>query len=299
MRYLAALSRGRQAHYVGHNPAGSLSIFVLLALAALEVVTGVLALGAEKGQGLLAGRFGYPVGDAAHAVHQWLAYAMLAVVALHIAGVVVGCFADRQNLVASMLTGLKRVDEAVAGVDAKRGIAAAVALALALGAMAYFRGYLMATATRPYRPYVSPALPLDATWQSECGSCHLAFHPSLLPRRSWAKMFAEQQTHFGEDLGLGDATLRHLEAYAAGHAAEALESAVAWKMATTIPAASAPLRISATPYWVERHSRLDAATWARVHRSECESCHRDAEAGTFAPGAIDLDLGKSTMRKGK
>ena len=299
LRYLAALSRGRQAHYAGHNPAGSLSIFALLGLAALEVATGVVALGAEKGQGLLAGRFGYPVGDVAHAVHQWLAYAMLAIVALHIGGVVVGCFADRQNLVAAMLTGRKQVDAEVAGVDARRGIAVGIAIALALGALAYFRGYLMATATRPYRPYVSPALPLDATWQNECGGCHLAFHPSLLPRRSWAKMLAEQQTHFGEDLGLGDATLRHLEAYAAANAAEALESPVAWKMATTIPADSAPLRISATPYWVERHSRLETATWTRVHRSECENCHRDADAGTFAPGAIDLELGKSTVRKGK
>ncbi len=299
LRYLAALSRGRHGHYLGHNPAGSLSIYALLVLALLEVATGVLALGAEKHQGLLAGRFRYPVGDAAHAIHQWLAYGMLAVVGLHIAGVLVGSFADRQNLVAAMLTGYKRTGDALAGVDAKRGIAGAIALAVVLGALAYFRGYLLAGAGHPYRPYGLPALPMDAVWQSECGGCHLAFHPSLLPARSWSKMLAEQQAHFGEDLGLSAETLRHLGAFAAGNAADAIESPVAWKMATTIPAASVPLRISATPYWVERHSRLDTAVWTRVHRSECESCHRDAEAGTFLPGAIALDLGKSTARKGK
>lgn len=294
--YLVALARGRQAHFLGHNPAGSWSIYALLTLAALEVATGVLTLGAEKRLGVLAGWFGYRVGDIAHALHLWLAYAMLAVVAVHILGVLVGCFADRQNLVASMLTGHKRAGSAIAGIDAKRGIAVTIVLALALGALAYFRAYPLAGGVKRER---APALALDALWIDECGSCHLAYHPSLLPARSWSKTFAEQQSHFGEDLGLSNVTLQHLQAYAARNAAEALASPVAWKMATTVAAAAAPLRISATAYWEQRHASLDAATWERVHRSACGKCHRDAEAGTFAPGAmIDLDLKKSAARNG-
>lgn len=295
-RYLLALARARQAHYVGHNPAGSWSIYALLTLAALEVATGIVALGAEKRLGVLAGRFSYRVGDVAHALHLWLAYAMLAVVAVHILGVLVGSLADRQNLIASMLTGHKRVDSALAAVEPKRGIAGALALALALGALGYFRAYPLAAGAQRER---LPALPLDAVWNDECGSCHLAYHPSLLPARSWSKMFAQQQSHFGEDLGLSKQTLGHLEAFAAHNAAEALASPVAWKMATTIAERSAPLRISATPYWEQRHASLDAATWKRVHRSDCGACHWDAEAGSFAPGAIALDPGKSRVRKGK
>jgi cytochrome b/mono/diheme cytochrome c family protein len=293
-RYLLALGRGRQAHYVGHNPAGSWSIYALLALAALEVATGLVALGAEKRLGVLAGWFSYRVGDVAHAIHQWLAYTMLAVVGVHILGVLVGCLADRQNLVASMLTGYKRADGTVASVQARRGIAIALSLAVALGALAYFRADPLAAGAQDSR---SPALPPDAVWKRECSDCHLDYHPSLLPARSWAKMFAEQKSHFGEDLGLSNETLRHLRGYAARNAAEALASPVAWKMATSIAATAAPLRISATPYWVERHARLDAAIWKRVHRSDCGKCHRDAEAGRFAPGAIDVKLGKSPVRK--
>ena len=137
-RYLLALGRGRQTHYVGHNPAGSWSIYALLTLAALEVATGVVALGAEKRLGMLAGWFGYRVGDIAHAAHLWLAYAMLAVVAVHLLGVLVGCLADRQNLVASMLSGYKRTSSALAAVEARRGIALALALAVALGALVGF-----------------------------------------------------------------------------------------------------------------------------------------------------------------
>jgi cytochrome b len=288
--YFAALARRRQAHYVGHNPAGSWSIYGLLALAALSVVTGLVALGAEKQLGVLAGWFGYRVGDIAHELHLWLAYAMLALAAAHILGVLAGSFADRENLVASMLTGFKRANGAVAGVDAKYGIAVMIVLALGLGALAYFRPYPL-TGGGELAPAPGPALALDPAWQEECSSCHLAYHPSLLPARSWSRMFDEQASHFEEDLALSDETSQQLRAYAARNAAEALASPVAWKMATTIAADAAPQRISATAYFEQRHARLEAATWERVRPSACAKCHRDAEAGTFAPGAmIHVDL---------
>ena len=126
-RYLAALARGRQAHSLGHNPAGSWSIYALLTLAGLEVATGLLTLGAEKHLGVLAGQFSYRVGDIAHALHLWLAYAMLAVVGVHLLGVLVGCLADRQNLVASMLSGYKLGDGAVASTPAARSASARLA----------------------------------------------------------------------------------------------------------------------------------------------------------------------------
>jgi cytochrome b len=289
--YLVALSRGRQAHYVGHNPAGSWSIYALLTLAALEVLTGLVTLGAEKQLGVLAGWFGYRVGDIAHALHLWLAYAMLAVVAAHILGVLVGSLAERENLVASMLTGRKRAGGESAGVEAKRGVAVMIVLALGLGAFAWFRDYPPAGGAGRER---APALAQDAAWNDECGSCHLAYHPSLLPARSWARTFAEQDSHFGEDLSLGEESLQHLQDYAARNAAEALASPVAWKMATSIAAAQAPLRISTTAYWEERHASVDSEIWKRVRRAACAKCHRDAEAGTFAPGAtIHLDLENS------
>jgi hypothetical protein len=175
-------------------------------------------------------------------------------------------------------------------------MAIAIVATAALGALAYFRG--LPLISHPSRSVQSPSpLPADKMWVNECGGCHLAYHPSLLPARSWSRMLAEQQSHFGEDLGLGDDTLRHLATYAASNAAEALESPVAWKMATTIPAGSAPQRISETPYWSERHASLDAATWKRVRASDCGTCHRDAETGTFSPRAIEVDLARSAPAK--
>ena len=69
-----------------------------------------------------------------------------------------------------------------------------------------FSGYLLEA--KPYQPFIGPKLPNNATWQEACVECHLAYHPSLLPARSWQRTLAEQHEHFGEDLYLELAACR-------------------------------------------------------------------------------------------
>ena len=118
-RYVASLVRGRPERHVGHNPAGAVAIVALLALAALVTVSGWAAYDEQGGQ--LAGE-----------VHEAIASAMLALVGVHVAGVVVSSLAHRENLVASMLTGRKRVD-ASDGIRSPWRSVAAMVLAAVLG----------------------------------------------------------------------------------------------------------------------------------------------------------------------
>ncbi|MDZ4210776.1 MAG: cytochrome C, partial [Methylotenera sp.] len=46
----------------------------------------------------------------------------------------------------------------------------------------------------------------NAKWKAECGSCHMLYHPGLLPERSWNKMMAGLDKHFGENASLDTAT---------------------------------------------------------------------------------------------
>lgn len=92
--YVSSLVKGKPAHYVGHNPAGSVAIWLLLALGISTGVTGVL-LFQDIG------------GDLLEELHEALALSMLAVVAVHIGGVVVSSIMHRENLVRSMITGFK------------------------------------------------------------------------------------------------------------------------------------------------------------------------------------------------
>jgi len=95
LRYLGTLLRGRPEHYAGHNPAGAVAIFVLLALGIAVTVTGV-AVYEDWG------------GERIANWHDGLADAMLATVVVHLAGVLAGSLLHRENLALAMVTGDKR-----------------------------------------------------------------------------------------------------------------------------------------------------------------------------------------------
>lgn len=94
LAYLRSLLRRTPQHYVGHNPAGAVAIFLLLGLGLLTGASGLL-LYQEIG------------GEALEEPHEVFANLMLAVVLVHIAGVFVSSWLHRENLVRSMLTGYK------------------------------------------------------------------------------------------------------------------------------------------------------------------------------------------------
>ncbi len=95
--YLSAMVKGRPAHYLGHNPAGSVSVWLLLALGLFIGVTGVLALQDDAS-------------DLVIELHGFATNVMLGVIALHLVGVLTSSLLHRENLVHSMLSGLKSAE---------------------------------------------------------------------------------------------------------------------------------------------------------------------------------------------
>lgn len=113
VRYLLGLLRGKPAHFTGHNPAGSYAIFLLLAL---TIVTGMSGWATYNELG----------GHWLEEVHETAAGAMLAVVAVHVAGVVIGGLAHRENLALAMITGRKLGERSEAIGSPRRGWAVAL-----------------------------------------------------------------------------------------------------------------------------------------------------------------------------
>jgi cytochrome b len=99
--YLRSLLARQPQHFLGHNPAGSVAIFLLLGLGLLAAISGVMLY--------------YEVGgeEAFEELHEGAANFMLLIVAIHIAGVVVSSVLHRENLVRSMITGYKNGDAGV------------------------------------------------------------------------------------------------------------------------------------------------------------------------------------------
>lgn len=123
IRYIGNLVSGRPGHYLGHNPAGGAMIVALLLTLAITAFTG-MALIAGEGSGPLAGTFVVAwSGDWLEETHDVFANLALFLVFFHVAGVLVGSLAHRENLIKAMFTGRKPVSPADDGVE--HGIPAA------------------------------------------------------------------------------------------------------------------------------------------------------------------------------
>jgi cytochrome b len=112
--YMKDVARFRARRYVGHNPAGGAMIIALLLSLAMTLLFGLLTYGAMEFSGPLAGLTA-GVGDTvAHGfkeVHEFFANFTLVLVVLHVIGVLVASIQHRENLVRSMVTGIKYVEE--------------------------------------------------------------------------------------------------------------------------------------------------------------------------------------------
>ena len=104
--YLTDMVRGRQRHYLGHNPAGGAMILMLLASLIATVATGLPLLGAEDGA-MVAGAEAEELWEEAH---EFFANFTLFLVVIHVTGVLVGGWLHRENLVRAMITGRKQAD---------------------------------------------------------------------------------------------------------------------------------------------------------------------------------------------
>ena len=119
-RYLADLTQGRPAHFVGHNPAGGYAILALLSLGLFTGLSGWLNYQEIGGEWLEEG-------------HEAMASLMLAVVGVHLAGVAIGSWRHRENLPRAMVTGHKsgRPESAIPGARAASVITLLACAALA------------------------------------------------------------------------------------------------------------------------------------------------------------------------
>jgi hypothetical protein len=234
--------------------------------------------------------------------HEVLAWSMLAVVAGHLGGIVLDALLTKENLPLAMLTGRKEAEAGSVASARYAAVAGALALAVALFAAWWFaylwhaplpmrRGHDARAGAAPPVAFTGRALPDDPAWREECGACHLAFHPNLLPARSWRRIMAGQDQHFGTDLALDPAVAAPVLAFLVRNAADSSPTEAAFKINRSVPAGSTPLRITETPYWVSKHASIGEAVWqgaAVKGKADCAACHVDANAGTYEDSAMRL-----------
>jgi hypothetical protein len=117
----------------------------------------------------------------------------------------------------------------------------------------------------------------DPVVQKECGQCHMAFPPQLLPQRSWQKIIDSLSTHVGGDVSLPEAQRKLVLDYYLANAADGPSAGKqGQKVASSIPPTETPLRITETARWIKRHREVRSERWTSPtvkSKANCPACH--------------------------
>lgn len=145
-------------------------------------------------------------------------------------------------------------------------------------------------AALPWTAAWPDSMPMPArvppAYQQECGSCHLAYPPGLLPAPSWQRLMGGLDKHFGTDASLDPATVQQLAGWLQAHAG------------TYKRVASAPPpqdRITQSAWFVRKHRQVDSPlVWKHASvksAANCAACHTQAEQGRFDDDALTFPRG--------
>jgi cytochrome b len=282
--HLSEALAGGPSHHLGHNPlGGAMVVALMLAVLALSL-TGLVALGGALKEGPLAASLTFATGRAAREAHEFVAFALIGLIGLHLAGAVFESWRTRENLAVAMITGDKRAQGAPPPpVTARPLLAAVIVAALALVAA-------QLTVAGMKRPALGvPTAPLDPAYARECGACHAAPSPAIASSKTWKRVMAGLDDHYGDNASLDAETARELAAYLDANAAERWDTAVSRRVGAA--SVGEDLRITRTRAWTRLHEDIAPATFAKKQVGgaiNCAACHRDAASGRFSAFAIDV-----------
>jgi hypothetical protein len=127
----------------------------------------------------------------------------------------------------------------------------------------------------------------DPTYVKECGSCHFAYSPGLLPARSWDLHMARLEKHFGEVVTLQPATRDTIARYLAENAADRSPYEGSQYFMARIKADATPYRFLEVPLYREMHSIIQEVISIKAKvkvrtLTNCNACHQFASEGSFA-----------------
>ncbi len=125
------------------------------------------------------------------------------------------------------------------------------------------------------------ALPLLPAYAQECGACHVAYAPGLLPPASWRRQMERLPSHYGSDASLDPALAQTLSAWLQSHAGTG-------RRAREQPPED---RITRATWFVREHAEVANATWKLPEvksPAQCSACHTRADEGDFSERHIRL-----------
>jgi hypothetical protein len=172
-------------------------------------------------------------------------------------------------------------------------VASSLAISLGLTSGATVAQELAEAIFTPFRQ--KEIVPVDnKQYKEECGSCHFAYQPGLLPTKSWEKLLTDEalSKHFGENAELDKDTLKVIYDYAIANAADKSYHKRSRKIAIATEKGDAPLRITEVRYIKRKHHELPEKM-VKGNKdvkslSYCDACHTQANKGVFDSDTVKI-----------
>jgi hypothetical protein len=135
---------------------------------------------------------------------------------------------------------------------------------------------------------------INEQYRSECGECHFAYQPGLLPEKSWLKLLDAEalKDHFGDNAELDKDTLDAIRAYAVANSADKSWYKRSRKIAKATAEGEAPLRITEVRYIKRTHQdipeKMIKGNKDVKSQSFCNKCHTQAAKGVFDEDTVRI-----------
>jgi hypothetical protein len=123
----------------------------------------------------------------------------------------------------------------------------------------------------------------NALYSEQCGACHFAYPPQLLPSKSWESLLSSLENHFGETVEMGPESEKEISEYLRKNAADYASVEVSEKIVKSLDG-KAPERITDIPFIIRKHKEISKEELRRNSigsLSNCSACHTKAEKGIF------------------
>lgn len=137
----------------------------------------------------------------------------------------------------------------------------------------------------------------DELYVDECGACHLAYPPGLLPASSWQGIMGGLEDHFEDNAETDEETAAYVSKYLADNALTPGEPS-RWSMLLRNMPSEPPLRITELPGFRQAHESemelLEGLNMGMEFFSPCQDCHREADQGLFDKELLSKGYGPTS-----
>ncbi len=130
-------------------------------------------------------------------------------------------------------------------------------------------------------------------YKDECGSCHFAYQPGLLPAKSWEKLLTAEglHDHFGEVADLDKETLQSIREYVLDNSSDKSYYKISRKI-NVATEDETPIRITEVRYIKRKHhdipEKMVKDNKDVKSLSYCNACHTKAEKGIFKEDTVSI-----------